>query len=748
MEKDNNMKTLIRGLVFCAGSIWLLHPQNELAAPVSELQASNAVLHAAAIHYPASSTSPQRFNTQSGWSRRSIKRLNHVTSGGETIGYSVALEPSGYYLVPSDDELPPWKLRAEEGTFEDLPPGLISVLKLELAEDRQALLNLKKANRSPNAKFHEQWKALQGVGDSTGTNPLPTGTSGVYLLTTTWDQGDPYNLYCPTASGGPGGRAWAGCTACALSQVLRYRAQPSAVAQDYTYTDSSGACQGTHSISDAGMGPYDWGDMPTSASTGSTIAQEQAIGQLMYHAAVALNSDFEYNGTSASPSYVPFVLRTYFGYTCADYQSKSSYTSSQWYNMIASDIDSNKPVFYAMWQADGSDGHAVVCDGYQNGNEIHLNLGWSGSYNAWYNIDSVLVGGYTWTIHGAVFGITPPVSTTQYTINSSAGVNGSIDPSGVLTNNAGENRTFTAYPNANYVVNEWLLDGGVTQMGNSSYTLTNIQTNHSVGVTFKVTPPQLSGMTMSNGVFRFILNGPMGSNYVIQASSNLFNWSVLLTNTIPSGGMRVIEFPIQTNQPKMFYRALPVFQGPLVLQPGPVDGNDIWTTSWYSYATCAGTGTGGGLNDDRLRVGGWSDWYYSLLQFNLTGLPTKATSAALYLYCYNLSGGGTPLYLDRITTTWDWRTSGTGCDRDRLWWADKPSAIQWVAGQLSTPTQACWYRVDITDLYNAWQNGTYPNYGVQLRPVLNSNNNFDEFYSADYTGDPTLRPKLVITPAN
>ena len=61
-----------------------------------------------------------------------------------------------------------------------------------------------------------------------------------------------------------------------------------------------------------------------------------------------------------------------------------------------------------MWEAGWVNGHAVVCDGYQNGNEIHLNLGWSGSGNAWYNMDSVAHGGYTWTIHGAVFGITPP----------------------------------------------------------------------------------------------------------------------------------------------------------------------------------------------------------------------------------------------------------------------------------------------------------------------------------------------------
>ena len=117
----------------------------------------------------------------------------------------------------------------------------------------------------------------------------------------------------------------------------------------------------------------------------------------------------------------------------------------------------------------------------------------------------------------------------------------------------------------------------------------------------------------------------------------------------------------------------------------------------------------------------------------------------LYIYCNNLSGGGTPLYFDRITSQWDWKTSGTGCDHDRLWWADKPATSLWNGSQLPTPTLGQWYAVDMTTLYNAWQNGTYPNYGVQFRPVLNSNNNFDEFYSADYIGDPTLRPKLVIT---
>ena len=54
--------------------------------------------------------------------------------------------------------------------------------------------------------------------------------------------------------------------------------------------------------------------------------------------------------------------------------------------------------------------------------------------------------------------------------------------------------------------------------------------------------------------------------------------------------------------------------------------------------------------------------------------------------------------------------------------------------------------VNITELYNVWKNGTHPNVRVQLRPKLNGNNNFNEFYSADYPDDPAKRSKLIVTP--
>ncbi len=70
--------------------------------------------------------------------------------------------------------------------------------------------------------------------------------------------------------------------------------------------------------------------------------------------------------------------------------------------------------------------------------------------------------------------------------------------------------------------------------------------------------PQLTGISVTaGGQFEFSLNGPAGSNYVVQMSTNLVNWVNLQTNTISGRGVNVYDFPIQNTQSKVFYRALP-----------------------------------------------------------------------------------------------------------------------------------------------------------------------------------------------
>lgn len=80
--------------------------------------------------------------------------------------------------------------------------------------------------------------------------------------------------------------------------------------------------------------------------------------------------------------------------------------------------------------------------------------------------------------------IASPTPQQQFTVTPSAGTGGSIAPNTAQTVNSGGSVTFTATPDANFGVNQWLLDGSLAQTGGTSYTLSSITANHTVQVTF------------------------------------------------------------------------------------------------------------------------------------------------------------------------------------------------------------------------------------------------------------------------
>lgn len=173
---------------------------------------------------------------------------------------------------------------------------------------------------------------------------------------------------------------------------------------------------------------------------------------------------------------------------------------------------------------------------------------------------------------------------------------------------------------------------------------------------------------------------------------------------------------------------------------------DIWTTSVFSF-TGAGGGPGGGLNNDELVVGGWGDEYRSLLQFDLSTSPKTASSAKIRLYNISThagSGGPISMFLDRVTASWDWTTQPIAPgspDNLRLWWANRPTFAQ--VSLIAAPSVGGYYEIDITSLYNQWQSGAVPNFGVQLRPI-NTNNYWNIFASSE-NADAARRPQLIVT---
>jgi len=166
---------------------------------------------------------------------------------------------------------------------------------------------------------------------------------------------------------------------------------------------------------------------------------------------------------------------------------------------------------------------------------------------------------------------------------------------------------------------------------------------------------------------------------------------------------------------------------------------DIWTTSVYSYAPRGG-GPGGGLHNDRLRVGGWADEYWSLIRINLeqiSSAPKSAKLAYLQLYSNPTDAAPTAINVGAIEQDWTWDPG------DRLWWSNRPTTFS-ALWSVNPPVQGAWFAIDITEVYNQWQTGSRTNYGIVLMPQQN-NNNFDEFSSSG-AANADLRPRLVVIP--
>jgi hypothetical protein len=60
----------------------------------------------------------------------------------------------------------------------------------------------------------------------------------------------------------------------------------------------------------------------------------------------------------------------------------------------------------------------------------------------------------------------------------------------------------------------------------------------------------------TNGQFQFQLTGQVGSNYVVQASTDLTTWIPIATNVIPGSGFISFADPFATNFSRRYYRAM------------------------------------------------------------------------------------------------------------------------------------------------------------------------------------------------
>ena len=231
-----------------------------------------------------------------------------------------------------------------------------------------------------NDEVVKEWKLLEN-------NELPYAKYDRTvdpLIQTLWNQDYPYNYYAPQCNNyWTGNHCYAGCVACAMSQIMKYWDHPVHGHGSHSYYHST---YGTQSA-DFGATTYNWSIMPISLGSQADDAAK-AVALLMYHCGVSVDMNFSPDGSGAFSKDVETAFRQYFGYCAATYKERSQYTEDEWVTILRSELDKSQPLYFS-GTSDSGGGHAIVCDGYDNNGYFSFNLGWSGSGNAFYSINDV-----------------------------------------------------------------------------------------------------------------------------------------------------------------------------------------------------------------------------------------------------------------------------------------------------------------------------------------------------------------------
>ncbi len=161
---------------------------------------------------------------------------------------------------------------------------------------------------------------------------------------------------------------------------------------------------------------------------------------------------------------------------------------------------------------------------------------------------------YSFTIdtnHNFVANFAP----VAFSITSGVFPSGEGTTSGDESIGCGESVTLVATPNSGYTFFNWT-QGGTIVSSSSSYTFTPTG-NQLLIANFAPNFPVIGfGSPLWNtGNFDLTLQGPIGSNYEIDASIDLFNW-LPLTNFVSTNSPSFITDPAPTNFNQRFYRAV------------------------------------------------------------------------------------------------------------------------------------------------------------------------------------------------
>ena len=356
-------------LLLFAGS--LLIPMVVMAGPRSFQQAKAIAEKQAAL---LGVTIDQKAMTKA----RKQGSKGEITLSQESYYVFPNANSKGFTIVSGDDRLPEIVGYSSQGSYDEnnLPEGFVSFMKAY--QNLYNKVNLDDAEALKNLAEIKAWRNKK--------NASAASTSAVAPLlgNIEWDQTSPYNNMCPRYDSVH--VAATGCVATAMAQVMAYYKYPKQLKADIPgYVNRWNGIPMEIPTITREEGIYDWDNMlpKYNKEANATQQQKDAVAKLMYHCGAAVQMNY---GPESAASVSASKLAKYFGYD-ADLMmdlNRATFTLDKWMQIIDTELAAGRPVLYGGQASDG--GHQFICDGKDGEGLYHINWGWSGSQNGYFDL--------------------------------------------------------------------------------------------------------------------------------------------------------------------------------------------------------------------------------------------------------------------------------------------------------------------------------------------------------------------------
>lgn len=214
------------------------------------------------------------------------------------------------------------------------------------------------------------------------------------MITTNWDQADPYWNKCPQFMVAEGSDKYelpyTGCVATSMSQIMNFHKFPAYAPAMETYQFKVPASNDSYANVDADPLPgvkLDWEHMLNNYTGAEPVEYTDAVANLMLYAGYSVKMQYS---TSASGAYTDDIPAGFikFGYNANTIRIvyRNDYSQDEWNDLIYEELATGRPMIYNGTAGSGG-GHSFICDGYESGDYFHINWGWGGMSNGYFLLE-------------------------------------------------------------------------------------------------------------------------------------------------------------------------------------------------------------------------------------------------------------------------------------------------------------------------------------------------------------------------